>query len=436
MDELIITGDELTIADVVRVARSKPGALSIRLDEKVYARVAASRKAVEQIVSEERIAYSINTGFGAFQNCLISRDALEALQRNLVLSHSVGVGAPLSQGEVRALILIRANVLAKGYSGVRLKVIELLLNLLNLGVEPLIPQQGSLGCSGDLAQLSHLALVLIGEGLAKVGSEVLSGSEALAKVGLEPLTLKAKEGLALLNGTAAMCAVGCLVVADAIETLLGANVTSALTLEALSGIEQSLEPRLHLVRPHSGQINVARFLRALLRESELISQPGVFRVQDAYSLRCIPQIHGAVHDVLAHVRAVLETEINSATDNPLIFVEENSIDVVSCGNFHGEAVALAMDYLTLALTELGNVSERRLNRLLDPACNNGLLPTFLSEHYKLVREQIPFFDQDVFMQPYLLRARELILEGLVSKTVRQTLPNEFTIGKNPDEQNL
>lgn len=380
MQELVITGDDLTIDDIASVARSAPGEISARMSDDARSRVVQSRSAVERIVDEGRIVYGITTGFGAFKDRVIVREQLEALQRNLVLSHSVGVGPYFGSDAVRAFILVRANQLAKGYSGVRPEVIELLLALLKHGIEPLIPEKGSLGASGDLAPLAHLSLVLIGEGEARVDGEVVSGDAALAHAGLEPLTLKAKEGLALLNGTAAMSAVGCLAVHDAEAVAHGAEAAGAMTLEAVSGIGQAFDERLQTVRPHPRQVETARWMRALIDGSELSRDPDPGHVQDAYSLRCIPQIHGAVRDAIAYARWVLEIEINSATDNPLIFVDEDGdVDVLSGGNFHGEPVAIAMDYLALALTELGNVSERRINRLVDPNCNEGLLPAFLTE---------------------------------------------------------
>lgn len=379
MGTLILDGENLTVADVVRVARSAPGEVQIMLSNAARARIAASRSAVERLVAEGQVAYGITTGFGAFKDHIISREQLDELQRNLVLSHSVGVGPPFAPDETRALILVRANQLAKGLSGVRPAVIELLLELLHRGVFPVIPQQGSLGTSGDLAPLAHLALALIGEGTAVVDGQTLPAREALARVGLEPVVLRAKEGLALLNGTAVMTGVGALVTHDAEMTAHAADSAGALTLEALEGTGEAFDRRLQHVRPHPRQVEAARYLRRLLVGSEFTRGHDPTRVQDAYSLRCIPQVHGAVRDAIAYARWVLEIELNSATDNPLIFVEGDQVDVLSGGNFHGEPVALAMDYLAMALTELGNISERRINRLMDVHCNEGLLPPFLTE---------------------------------------------------------
>jgi histidine ammonia-lyase len=376
---LTLTGEGLTIADVVQVARAAPAEVRVTLDEAARARVVASRAAVDRLVAEGRVAYGITTGFGAFKDRLISREQLGELQRNLVLSHSVGVGPEFSTDETRAIILVRANQLAQGFSGVRPVIIEMLLELLHRGVVPTIPQQGSLGASGDLAPLAHLALVLIGEGTATVGGERLPGGHALTRVGLEPIELQAKEGLALLNGTAAMTGVGALVTHDAEMTAHAADIAGALSLEALEGTCEAFDARLHKARPHPRQVEAAQYMRQLLEGSEFVRGYDPKRVQDAYSLRCIPQIHGAVRDSIAYAKWVVEIELNSATDNPLIFVEGDRVDVVSGGNFHGEPVALAMDYLCMALTEMANISERRTNRLVDQNCNEGLLPPFLTE---------------------------------------------------------
>lgn len=384
-ETLTLDGEQLTIADVVRVARGAPSEVRIVLDATARERVRQSRSAVERLIAEGRVAYGITTGFGAFKDRLISPGQLEELQRNLVLSHSVGVGPALAPDETRAMILIRANHLARGFSGVRPEVIELLLEFLHRGVFPVIPQQGSLGSSGDLAPLAHLALVLIGEGTAAIADESgrpgppLPGREALERVGLAPLVLQAKEGLALLNGTAAMTAIGVLTTHDAEMTSHAADIAGALSLEALEGTGEAFDSRLQRVRPHPRQVEAARYLRQLLEGSEFTRAYDPHRIQDAYSLRCIPQVHGAVRDAIAYARWVLEIELNSVTDNPLIFVEGDRIDVLSGGNFHGEPVALAMDYLTMALAELGNIAERRINRLVDVHANEGILPPFLTE---------------------------------------------------------
>ncbi|MBA3530339.1 MAG: histidine ammonia-lyase [Ardenticatenales bacterium] len=378
---ITLNGETLRIRDVVHIARSAPGEVEVRLSDEAKTKVQRSRTAVEQLIAEERVAYGITTGFGAFKDRFISRDQLDELQRNLVLSHAVGVGSPFAPDETRAIILIRANQLAKGFSGIRVEVLEFLLELLARGVYPVIPQQGSLGSSGDLAPLAHLALVCIGGGEAIVEGERMGGGEALARVGLTPVVLKAKEGLALLNGTAVMTAVGCLATHDAEVTTHAADIAGALSLEAMEGTGEAYDERLHLARPHPRLIEGAHYMRHLLEGSEFLRKRDPFRVQDAYSLRCLPQIHGSVREAIEYAKWLLSIELNSATDNPLIFVsdETGEIDVISGGNFHGEPVALAMDYLTIALVELANVSERRTNRLVDAKENEGILPPFLTE---------------------------------------------------------
>jgi histidine ammonia-lyase len=381
METLYLNGETLRIRDVVKIARTAPGAVRVALTEEAVARVERCRAAVEQLVGEGRVAYGITTGFGAFKDKVIPPEQLDTLQRNLVLSHAVGVGAPFAPDETRAIMLIRANQLAKGFSGARLATIDLLLACVERGVYPVIPQQGSLGSSGDLAPLAHLALVLIGEGFAVVEGETLPGAEALRRVGLEPVVLRAKEGLALLNGTAVMTAVGCLTTYDAEMTTHAADIAGALSLEAMEGTGEAYDPRIHAARPHPRLIESAHYMRHLLDGSEFLRKRDPKRVQDAYSLRCIPQIHGSVREVIAYAKWLLRIELNSATDNPLIFIDDETgqIDVISGGNFHGEPVALAMDYLTIALVELANVSERRVNRLVDAKENGNVLPPFLTE---------------------------------------------------------
>ena len=328
--------------------------------------------------------YGVNTGFGKLSDVRIPPEKLVELQFNLVRSHAGGVGQPLSEGESRAMLLLRANVLAKGFSGVRPALLELLVALLNAGVHPVIPEKGSVGASGDLAPLAHLALVVIGEGEAFYRGERLPGGEALRRAGLQPLQLAAKEGLALLNGTQAMTAVGSLAVARARRAAQLADLAGAMSLEALMGTPAAFDPRIHQVRPHAGQIASAAHLVRLLEDSEIRESHREHdkRVQDAYCLRCMPQVHGAVRDVLAHVAGVLEIEAGSATDNPLIFPAlssetRNGGAVVSGGNFHGAPLAYAFDYAALALTDLAGITERRIDRLLNPDINEGL-PAFLS----------------------------------------------------------
>ena len=335
-----------------------------------------SRALIDRLAAGDDPIYAVNTGVGLLANVRIPRGELDQLQRNVIRSHCVGVGEPLSREVVRAMMLIRANVLAKGFSGIRPLVAERLCDLLNRGVTPVVPSQGSVGASGDLAPLAHMALVLIGEGEAEFEGAVLPGAEALQRAGIEPIDLHPKGGISLINGTQAMLAIGCLEL-DAAQTLADtADVVSALTLDALRGTPRAFDPRIHQARPHPGQLASAERLRNLLEGSEIRqSHIGCQRVQDAYSLRCIPQVHGPVRDALAEARRVFEIELNSATDNPLVFGEE----IVSGGNFHGESLAFQLDFLAIALSALAGISERRVDRLVNPALNEEL-PPFLAGH--------------------------------------------------------
>ena len=328
------------------------------------------------------IAYGITTGFGAFKDKIISLEAVELLQRNIVVSHAVGVGKPFDQPTTRAIMLIRANTLGRGFSGIRLQTLELLIDFLNKGVHPQIPEKGSLGASGDLAPLAHMACVLIGESEAEFAGEILSAKVALAKAGLKPVVLAAKEGLALTNGTTIMTAVGLLETHKAKYLADVADISGCLSLEALNGTTSAFDERIHALRPHPRQIHCANNLRKILEGSEFVREFDCSNVQDAYSLRCIPQVHGACRDAIAYAEWIVNIELNAVTDNPLIFCDENceNIDVISGGNFHGEPLALAMDYLAIALSELGNISERRLMRLTDECSNAHVLPAFLTEN--------------------------------------------------------
>ena len=373
---LELDGQKLSLAEVARVAG---GVEQVRLAPRALERVEASRRTVEKILAEERVVYGVNTGFGKLSDVHIPPSELRDLQLNLVRSHACGVGPALSEGEVRAMMLLRANVLALGYSGARPVVVETLLLMLERGVCPLIPEKGSVGASGDLAPLAHLALTVIGEGEAFYQGERLAGAEALRRAGIEPLALEAKEGLALLNGTQAMAAVGGLALYRAERLARVADVAGAMTLEALRGTPVAFDERIHAARPHTGQVEVAAHLRELLDESQirrshLEDDP---RVQDAYSLRCMPQVHGATRGALRHAREVVEIETGSATDNPLVFSREE--EVLSGGNFHGAPLALALDYAAIALTDLASISERRIERLINPDMNEGL-PAFLTAH--------------------------------------------------------
>ena len=371
MDPVVVDGRTLEIDAVEAVARL--GA-AVTLDPGARARVAETRQVVENILASGEVVYGINTGFGKLAEVRISPDQLEQLQLNLLLSHACGVGEPFAEDVVRAMLLLRANVLATGHAGCRPLVVERVLDLLEAGVHPVVPSQGSVGASGDLAPLAHLALVLVGEGEATVNGERMSGAEALSRAGFEPLHLAAKEGLALINGTQASAAVGALAVADARRLLDAADVISALTLDAMAGTDAAFDPAVHAARPHPGQVASADRLLKLLIGSEIReSHRECGRVQDAYSLRCSPQVHGAGRDALEHAHRVLTIELNSATDNPMVFAEGR---LISGGNFHGAPIAAVFDYLAATLTDLASISERRLARMVDTALSG--LPRFLS----------------------------------------------------------
>lgn len=372
MDKIVIDGYSLTIEQVAMVAREERLAT---IEPTAVERINRSRNIVEEYVNREEVVYGVTTGFGRFSDVAISKDETEALQRNLILSHSCGVGEGFAKDVVRAIMLLRVNTLCRGYSGVRLETLNLLVAMLNNGVHPVIPQKGSLGASGDLAPLAHMVLVMLGEGLAEYRGDVLPGDEALRRAGLLPCNLSSKEGLALINGTQAMSAVASLTLVDALMLMKMADITAALALEALNGIVDAFDERLHSVRGHRGQVLSAKNVRDLVEGSTYITRQGEKRVQDAYALRCTSQVHGACRDAVEYAAGVMGTEINAVTDNPLIFPESG--DVLSGGNFHGEPVALAMDFLGIALSELANISERRIERLVNPQLSNGL-PAFLT----------------------------------------------------------
>ncbi|HSJ30342.1 MAG TPA: histidine ammonia-lyase [Longimicrobiales bacterium] len=375
MNDTVMIRGELTLADVERVARGA-GVVQVRLDDSARSRIEAARDVVERIVREERVVYGITTGFGALSEVVIPPGRIRELQLNLIRSHAGGVGEPLDEVETRAIMLLRANVLSLGHSGVRPCIVELLLECLNRGVHPVIPSRGSVGASGDLAPLSHLALVLLGEGRAVLDGEVLDGATALARAGLESVVLEAKEGLALNNGTQVHCGIGILALLRAERVLETLEVSGAMSLEGLRGTPDAFAAALQRVRPQRGQQVSAARLRTLLEDSAIREshRHGDPRVQDAYSLRCMPQVHGAARQGLAFVREVLEVEANSATDNPLIFPEEDR--VISGGNFHGQPAAQALDLLCIALADLGSICERRIARLVDPSLSG--LPAFLT----------------------------------------------------------
>jgi histidine ammonia-lyase len=385
-DLVVLTGADLSIADVEAVARHGSRA---SLDAHARERMQEARDVIERLVRAGEVVYGVTTGFGDLATTFIPPSDAARLQENLLASHAAGVGRPFPREVVRAMLLLRANTLALGHSGCRPVLVDRICDLLEHGIHPLVPEQGSVGASGDLAPLAHLALPLIGRGQVELNGQVVPALLALKECGLEPLTLEAKEGLALLNGTQLMSALGALLLADADRLARTASVAAAMSVEALLGTEVAYAAPYQLARPHPGQVAVAAELRHLLRGSGIqTSHHGsAHKVQDPYSLRCVPQVHGAVRDALDHLRRVLDIELNSATDNPLVFPEGGSVPtdalatggglVISGGNFHGEPIALALDFAKLALSELGAISERRTALLVDPRLNGGL-PAFLS----------------------------------------------------------
>jgi len=369
-----LNGQALTLSDVAAVALNGE---EVKISDLARPRILASRKVVEEIITRDAVVYGVTTGFGKLSDVRIPRNALSDLQLNLVRSHACGIGEPLLEPEVRAMMLLRANVLALGFSGIRLEIIEMLCEMLNRRVHPVVPEKGSVGASGDLAPLAHLALTLVGEGEAFLDGQRMEGDEALRRVKLNPANLEAKEGLALLNGTQAMHAVGGLALLRAKRLSRLADISGAMSLEALKGTPAAFDARLQDARPHAGQKAAAKHLLTLLegseiRQSHLKDDP---RVQDAYSLRCMPQVHGAVRGALSHCEDILLVESASATDNPLVFAESG--DVISGGNFHGAPLALAFDYAAIAIVDLMSMSERRTDRLVNPDKSEGL-PAFLA----------------------------------------------------------
>ena len=397
MKALHINGNNLTLDELREVVyEGRP----VLLDPDARERVERARAVVDDLVEHNKLAYAVTTGVGKLADVRIAPEQIRELQVNLLRSHAAGVGEPLSEAETRAMMLLRANSQAKGYSGVRPVVVDTFCEMLNRKVHPVVPSQGSVGASGDLAPLSHLALVLIGEGEAwiEVGKKPrragdpsrrrISGGQALKRAEIKPLVLEAKEAVSLINGTQAMLAVGALALLAAEIMVDSADVIGGMTTDALQGTDVAFDERIHQVRPHAGQLQTAANLRRMLRDSQIReSHRDCTRVQDAYSLRCMPQVHGAVRDALAHCRQVFETEMNSAVDNPLVFAppraseaaraRDNDGEILSGGNFHGEPVAFALDFLGIALSALAGISERRLERLVNPALNEGL-PAFLA----------------------------------------------------------
>ena len=377
---ILLDGQSLTIEQVVEVAYGEAGMPKVAIKADAQKQVQNAADAVQTLLERGEVAYGITTGFGAFKDKVIPLEDVKTLQKNIVMSHAVGTGDWFDIPTTRAIMLIRANTLSRGHSGIRLATLQLLLAMLNEGIYPTIPEKGSLGASGDLAPLAHMALVMIGMGEAEYQGEILSGAEALQRAGLEPVELAAKEGLALTNGTTVMCALGTLMVHQS-ERLCGiVDVAGALSLEALNGTPLAFDERIHNLRPFPRQIGTAKHLRELLEGSEFTRDYDSTNVQDAYTLRCMPQVHGAARDSIAYTRWVMEIELNSVTDNPLIFIDGDEITVLSGGNFHGEPLAIAMDYLAIAITELGNISERRIMRLTDECSNAQVLPAFLTKN--------------------------------------------------------
>jgi histidine ammonia-lyase len=377
---IVFDGESLTFEQVISVAFGSPGSPRVELSKAAIENVDRSADAVQTLLERGEIAYGITTGFGAFKDKIISRREVELLQRNIVLSHAAGVGEPFDTNTVRAIMLIRANTLARGFSGIRRETLDLILECLNRGVHPLIPEKGSLGASGDLAPLAHFACVLIGEGEAEFGGQRMHGGDALRMAGLAPVVLAAKEGLALTNGTTVMTAVGLIETWRSKRLAEIADLVGCLSLEALNGTISAFDSRIHELRPHPRQIDCAKNLSRILNGSEFVRGFDPSNVQDAYTLRCMPQVHGACRDAVAYADWLIKLELNAVTDNPLIFLDGNNIEVVSGGNFHGEPLALSFDYLKIALTDLGNISERRIMRLTDEASNAHVLPAFLTEH--------------------------------------------------------
>jgi len=381
IDTIYLDGASLTFAQVLAVAYGQPGRPRVALSKDARVRVQRAAQAVQTLLDQGTIAYGITTGFGAFKDRVIPPDQVEQLQHNIIVSHAVGVGKPYDIPTTRAIMLIRANTLARGHSGIRLETLQVLLDMLNAGVHPVIPEKGSLGASGDLAPLAHMALRIIGQGQAGYQGQVISGAEAFRQAGLHPVRLAAKEGLALTNGTSVMTALGVLQTHRAERYSQTADIAGCLSLEALNGTDLAYDERIHALRPFPRQVECAAYLRGLLAGSQFTRPHDSLNVQDAYTLRCIPQVHGGIRDAIAYTRWVFEIELNAVTDNPLIFIDDatGEISVISGGNFHGEPLAIAMDYLAFTASELGNMSERRIMRLTDECSNTRVLPAFLTQ---------------------------------------------------------
>ena len=371
MNKIFIGIDRMTLEDLIDIARND---YQVVLTKEAETSIKSARSLIEKWVKEEKIIYGVTTGFGALSNVIISKKDIRKLQKNIIMSHAAGVGNSLDKETVRATMALRIKDLARGNSGIRLKTVEQLVQLLNNEIYPVVPEKGSVGASGDLAPLAHLSLVLLGMGEAFYRGKKLSGKEVLSQCGLKPIHLKAAEGLALVNGTQLMTAIGGLTVYDAIRLSKMTDIAASMSLEVLMGSRTEFNPRIHKVRPHPGQGISANNMEKITQNSEIItSHQDCSRVQDAYTLRCSPQVHGASRDAINYCRNVIETEMNSSTNNPLIFADQK--DFLLGGNFHGQPIALAMDFLSIAISELGNISERRIERLVNPMLSG--LPAFL-----------------------------------------------------------
>lgn len=372
-----LTGTNISIEDVAYIAKAKPGQVKLSIHPDSLAKMRKSREVVMNIVKKGKPVYGINTGFGALASMQIATEDLETLQYNLIRSHCTGVGAPFNKTVTRAIMLSRANCLIQGFSGVTPETIMLLLDFINYGINPVIPEKGSVGASGDLAPLSHIALALIGEGEVEYEGKLVRSDFAIHQIGKEPAKLGPKDGLALINGTSVMLALGCLALVEAKKLVKQADIIACITLDAVRGTASAFDERISILKPQPGQLDVSRNLLKLIKGSEIInSHPDDGKVQDPYSLRCIPQVHGACRQTLRHAEEVLEIELNSVTDNPLVFADTG--DVVSGGNFHGEALALCMDYLAMGLAEICSIAERRVEKMMNPHFSD--LPAFLTKN--------------------------------------------------------
>ncbi|WXG45314.1 MAG: histidine ammonia-lyase [Candidatus Atabeyarchaeum deiterrae] len=374
MSDVRLTTQKLSIRDVVSVAR---GFAKVELSTEATENVQKAQATVEKAVSEGRIVYGVTTGFGALSDKIISKKDVEKLQRNLLRSHAAGVGEPLDTETTRALMILRANTLARGYSGISCDTLQLLIRMLNAHIHPVVPGKGSVGASGDLAPLAHMALAMIGEGKVEYKGRIMQSNCALKKASLDTAALGPKEGLALINGSQLITAIGALTVHDSENLLKTSQVATAMSLEAMNGRVEPFDKRIHMVRPHAGQIAVAENILKIVEGSLILHEPSNKRVQDAYSLRCSPQVIGASKDAIEYVRRVVEVEINSATDNPLVFAEDG--EILSGGNFHGQPLAIAMDLLAISLCNIGNICERRIARLTDEKLSGGLPPFLLKK---------------------------------------------------------